>query len=217
MKSEADYVSVRTDEKQVIEPGGNFDKTKLLNIVLLGIVFMTTGSRYWDQWSFFKRVICFGPFPEGPPYQSRRQFCTALNSLMPPAMSRVSGGTDTSPTPSCMRPLHCSTSSRLGSLLSWDPSKNLPNIYQNFVKFVQILDAARGAGLHGLRSPDALLVRLPPVHLCTAQWTGGLFAVDRSGIQDTELDVSSTGLLKLLFPLFLRKFDALALNSVLPG
>ena len=45
MKSEADYVSVRTDEKQVIEPGG-FDKTKLLNIVLLGIVFMTTGSRY---------------------------------------------------------------------------------------------------------------------------------------------------------------------------
>lgn len=132
-------------------------------------------------------------------------------------MSRVSGGTDTSPTPSCMRPLHCSTSSRLGSLLSWDPSKNLPNIYQNFVKFVQILDAARGAGLHGLRSPDALLVRLPPVHLCTAQWTGGLFAVDRSGIQDTELDVSSTGLLKLLFPLFLRKFDALALNSVLPG
>ena len=46
MKSEADYVSVRTDEKQVIKPGGNFDKTKLLNIVLLGIVFMTTGSRY---------------------------------------------------------------------------------------------------------------------------------------------------------------------------
>ena len=48
MKSEADYISVRTDEKQdqVIKQGGNFDKTKLLNIVLLGIVFMTTGSRY---------------------------------------------------------------------------------------------------------------------------------------------------------------------------
>ena len=46
MKSEADYISVRTDDKHVDTPDGNFDKTKLLNIVLLGIVFMTTGSRY---------------------------------------------------------------------------------------------------------------------------------------------------------------------------
>ena len=46
MKSEADYISVRTDDKYVDTPNGNFDKTKLLNIVLLGIVFMTTGSRY---------------------------------------------------------------------------------------------------------------------------------------------------------------------------
>ena len=46
MKSEADYISVKTDEKHVDTPAGNFDKTKLLNIVLLGIVFMTTGSRY---------------------------------------------------------------------------------------------------------------------------------------------------------------------------
>ena len=48
MKSETDYISVKTNEKSVDidETDGKFEKTKLLNIVLLGIVFMTTGSRY---------------------------------------------------------------------------------------------------------------------------------------------------------------------------
>ena len=65
----------------------------------------------------------------GPPSQSRRQFYTAQSSPMPPAMSRVSRGTDTSQTLSCTPLLHSLTSSRLGSLPSLDLSKSPLNIY----------------------------------------------------------------------------------------
>ena len=46
MKSQTEYTAVKTEEKSGDTQEVNYDKTKLLNIVLLGIVFMTTGSRF---------------------------------------------------------------------------------------------------------------------------------------------------------------------------
>ena len=46
MKSQTEYTAVKTEEKGGDTQEVNYDKTKLLNIVLLGIVFMTTGSRF---------------------------------------------------------------------------------------------------------------------------------------------------------------------------